>query len=139
MERQDLTQYDIKPAGMVNYMRYNGAHFSKALAEFACKHMYKKGNTGANMPIPMTTKEQVESMLKDNGVELENNQLYDHVYVANMCKADFFGSSIEDNKHMAKYIKDVIDDQDGYDGMVFNRFIADCARKGVVIDWEEML
>lgn len=139
MERTDLTQYDYKPACLVNYMRYNGAHFSKGLAEFACKRMYKKGNTGAKMSMPMATKEQVEAMLKEHGVELENNQLYDHVYVANMCKADFYGSSIEDDAHMAKYIKDVIDDPDGYDGMVFNRFIADCARKGIVIDWEEVL
>lgn len=25
----DLTQYDIKPESMINYLRYNGPHFSK--------------------------------------------------------------------------------------------------------------
>jgi len=39
----DLTQYDIKPEAMVNYLRYNGPHFSKKLAEFAVSKM-RKGN-----------------------------------------------------------------------------------------------
>ena len=34
-------------------------------------------------------------------------------------------------------IKDVIDDPDGYDGLVFNRWLADMARKGEPIDWDE--
>jgi hypothetical protein len=42
--------------------------------------------------------------------------MYDSVYVANMCKADFLGSSIVDDVHMALYVKDVIDDPDATDG-----------------------
>jgi hypothetical protein len=38
---------------------------------------------------------------------------------------DFLGSSIIDEKHLAMYVKDVIDDEDGYDGIVFNRWYAD--------------
>lgn len=139
MNKEDLTQYDIKPQAMINYLRYNGAHFSKALCEYACRKIKKKAPSGGSVSVPMLTKEQVEMMLKEHKVELENNQLYDHVYVANMCKADFYGSSIEDDKHMANYIKDVIDDPDGYDGMVFNRWYADMCKKGIVINWEEML
>ena len=56
-----------------------------------------------------------------------------------MCKADFLGSSIVDEQHMALYIKDVIDDVDAPDGLVFNRFYADCCYKGIAIDWEDML
>jgi hypothetical protein len=56
-----------------------------------------------------------------------------------MCKADFYGSSIVDDAHLVKYVKDVIDDEDGYDGIVFNRWYADMCKKGIPIDWEEML
>ena len=56
-----------------------------------------------------------------------------------MCKADFLGSSISDNMHLAKYIKDVIDDDDAYDGIVFNRWYADMCHQGIVINWEEMI
>ena len=67
------------------------------------------------------------------------NKGYDYVYVANMCRADYMGSSIEDESHMAKFIKDYIEDPDAYDGMPFSRFYIDTVKKGVPIDWEEML
>ena len=78
-------------------------------------------------PISPMTKEQVDVLLSNNNI------------VANMGKADFLGSSIPDELHLAKYIKDVIDDDDAYDGIVFNRWFADMSRKGIVINWEEMI
>lgn len=56
-----------------------------------------------------------------------------------MVKADFWGSSIEDEEHMAKYISDTICDVDGYEGIVLCRFIADCNAKGIAIFWDMML
>lgn len=78
-------------------------------------------------------------MLKQYSIVLENNQLYDYVFVANMCKSDFLGSSIASEMNLAKYIKDVVDDVDGYDGIVFNRWYADMCRKGIVINWDQMI
>ena len=52
---------------------------------------------------------------------------------------DFLGSSIIDEKHLALYVKDVIDDEDGYDGIVFNRWYADTVTSGIPIEWDEML
>lgn len=134
----DLTQYDIKPEAMVNYLRYNGPHFSKKLCKFACSKMYKIRN-GKKEYIEPYTKPDVDRLLADNKVELENNYLYDYIFVANMGKADFLGSSIKDESYLAKYIKDVIDDPDGYEGIAFNRWYADTCRKGEVVDWEEVL
>ena len=55
----DLTQYDIKPEGMINYFRYNGPHFSKKMCDFAVSKMEKKqGNT--MVKITPYTKEQVD-------------------------------------------------------------------------------
>lgn len=34
---------------------------------------------------------------------------------------------------------DVIDDPDGYDGLVFNRWYADMCRQGIPIDWHEFI
>lgn len=138
MRNTDLTQYDIKPEGMVNYLRYNGPHFNKKLCDFAVGLMEKKiGNQ--MIPITPMTKAEVDKLLEDNRITIKGAQLYDTVFVANMCKADFLGSSIVDNIHMAKYIKDVLDDDDAYDGIVFNRWFADMSRKGIVVDWEEMI
>lgn len=138
MQNTDLTQYDIKPEAMINYLRYNGPHFNKKLLEFAVSKMKKKIGDKL-IPITPYTKEYVDKMLERYSVKLQNNQLYDHVYVANMCKADFLGSSIMDEQHVAKYVKDVIDDDDAYDGIVFNRWYADMCRNGIAINWEEMI
>ena len=136
--KTDLTQYDIKPEGMINYLRYNGPHFNKKLCDFAVSKMTKKvGST--QVPITPLNRAEVDKLLSDYKVNLTNNQLYDYVYVANMCKADFLGSSVPDSAHAAKYVKDVIDDDDAYDGIVFNRWYADMCRKGVVINWEDFI
>lgn len=91
------------------------------------------------IPITQFTKDEVDRILKQYNIQLENNQLYDYIFVANMCRADFLGSSITTNEQLAKYIKDVIDDDDAYDGIVFNRWYADMCHKGIAIDWEEMI
>lgn len=124
----------MKPSAMINYLRYNGPHFSERLCDFAVNQMMRDGK-----PIKPFTKEEVENMLKTNGITLKNNALYDHVFVANMGKADYLGKSIANEKNLAMYIKDVIDDEDGYDGVPFNRWYADMSRKGKPIDWNEFL
>jgi hypothetical protein len=44
-------------------------------------------------------------------------------------------SSVPDGLHLCLYVKDVIDDVDGYDGIAFNRWYADMCRKGIQVDW----
>lgn len=38
-----------------------------------------------------------------------------------MCKADYLGKSVPNENYLAQYIKDVLDDVDGYNGIAFNR------------------
>jgi hypothetical protein len=56
-----------------------------------------------------------------------------------MAKADFLGSSLVTDQQLATYIKDYIDDEDAYDGMPFSRFYIDTVKKGLPIDWDEVL
>lgn len=140
MKRDSLDIYDEMPEDMKHYLRYNGRHFNRKLCDFAVSKMTTNNpSTGERGKLVKLDKEAVDSLLKTYRIELDNNQLYDYVYVANMCKADFLGSSVPDEQHLCRYIKDVIDDVDGYDGLVFNRWYADMCRTGIVIDWEEML
>jgi hypothetical protein len=129
--RKSLDYYDERPESMVRYLKYYGQHFNKKLCDFAVSKM-KHGKT----PI---SKAMVEEILNKHGVILNNNELYDHVYVYNMGNNDFLGSSIPDEKHLALYVKDVIDDKDGYDGIVFNRWYADTVTTGIPIEWNDML
>lgn len=131
----DLTRYEVYPEDMLNYLRYNGPHFNRKLCAFAVSKMYKENDE----KIQPYTREQINELLANNGVEVKNNVLQDAVFVANMCKADYLGSSIISELQLAKFIKDYLDDPDGYDGIAFNRWYADICRKGVVVDWEMML
>ena len=138
MERVNFTQYDVYPEAMLIYMRNYGPHFNKKLCDFAVSKM-KRNVNGKMQKIQPISKEELKNLMSMNGFVLENDQLYDSVYVANMCKADFLNSSIIDELHMLKYVKDVIDDPDAVDGLVFNRWYADMCYMGIAIDWDEML
>ena len=129
--RYPLNIYDDRPSSMKRYLKYYGQHFNKKLCDFAVSKM-----DHGKSPV---SKDKVEEILKKYNITLKNNELYDHVYVFNMGNNDFFGSSIVDERHLAMYVKDVIDDADGYDGIVFNRWYADMVSTGIPIEWEEML
>ena len=117
------------------YLGTYGEHFSKELCEDAVKMMRdRQGN-----PVQMASKEDIKTMLENNGVTLGRNTLYDAVYVHAMARADCWGSSIDDELHLARAIKDYLDDPDGYEGKAFNRWYADMCKMGVVLDWEDYL
>lgn len=126
-----LDIYDDRPSSMKRYLKYYGEHFNKSLCNFAVNKM--------NHGKPVVTKDKIDEILKSNNIKLQNNQLYDYVYVYNMGNNDFLGSSIPDEKHLALYVKDVIDDADGYDGIVFNRWYADTVKQGIPIEWDDMV
>ena len=131
MIRTSLDIYDDRPTAMKRYLKYYGQHFNKKLCQFAVSKM-NHGKAPVN-------KEQVDDILNKYNIELENNELCDYIYVYNMGNNDLMGSSIIDEKHLALYVKDVIDDKDGYDGIVFNRWYADTVTQGIPIEWDEML
>lgn len=134
-QMQDIERAQLEPSGYAEYMATYGGHFSKKMCEWAVSMMMdSKGKK-----IEPMSKEKVESLLMDNEVKIANDKGYDKVYVANMCKADFLGSSVVDNGRLALYVKDLLDDPDGYDELVFNRFMMDCMGRGIPIMWEDML
>jgi hypothetical protein len=128
-----LDSRDKYPSGMEDYLAFNGWHFNKKMCDWAVSKMYKINVAKRKEYISPYTKETVENLLKANNIKLDNEVGYDAVYVANMAKADFYGSSISDDAHLAKFIKDYLDDPDGYDGIVFTRFYADCIGSGTPI------
>lgn len=133
MARMDY--YEKLPAGMEEYLSNYGWHFSKAMCEWAVSKMRdRNGNK-----IQMKTKEQVEAILRSAGVEIENDHGYDKVFVMHMGLSDYVGSSIPDEVHLARYVKDVLDDRDGYLGIALTRFLADCSAMGIPIIWDDVI
>lgn len=127
------------PEDMEQYLSYYGMNFNKKLCEFAVGMMERKDASGNIVKLTPMSVEDLKALLEKHKVELEPKDTYNALYVANMVKADYWGSSIEDEEHMAKYVKDVICDVDAEEGQTFARFLADCSIKGVPIYWEMMI
>ena len=123
------------PMGLEKYLSMYGWHFSKKLCNFAVSNMRKDSGE----KIAPITKEALDLLLAKNSIELDNKFGYDYVFVANMCKADYLGSSVPDEAHLAKFVKDYCDDPDGYSELPMTRFYADTIGKGIPIIWEDML
>ena len=124
--KEDFTEYDVKPKEFLNYLRYYGPHFNKKLCEFACSNLEKKEYT----------KEKLDQLLQAYNIQIKNSKLLDYVYLANWCKSVLYGSSIIDEKHLALFIKDILDKEGD---LVFNRWYTDMAKLGIPIEWEDVL
>jgi len=127
--------YDAMPRGLREYLSYNGRHFSKALYEWAVKKM--ENRNGEKMrPVEKST---FEERMRANNVTLNNDKGYDGVYVWCMATSDYLGSSIIDEAHLAKYVKDYLDDPDGSPTRAFDEFYAKTMALGIPIDWDDVL
>lgn len=131
-----LDAKSVFPSEMETYLDFNGWHFNKKMCEWAVSKMYKIDD-GVRKYIDPITKEDLKILFETEKIKIPVD--YDAVYVANMCKADFLGSSISNESQLAKYVFDVINDEDSYDGMPFTRFYADCIGAGVSIPWEDLV
>lgn len=134
----DLSEY---PKDMKAYLKSYGFHFSKKCAKEAIKGLKRRNPaTGKTEPITDSKdKDEVEALLAKYNVKLENDCLYDAVWAYNMLMSDFYKSAIEDEAHLAKAVKDVIDDPDQPDGYLFNRWISDRMFAGHPIEWSDLL
>lgn len=132
--RPALDTYDNMPKSMKIYLQNYGWHFNKALSTYAVSLMKKGGK-----PLEPLSKDFIDKTLSSYNIQLEKNIGYDYIFVANMCKADYYGSSIIDEKHFALYIKDTIDDEDAGDGTTMRRWYATMVANGIMVDWEEFI
>lgn len=134
MERLDY--YDIIPKGMDAYLSQHGRHFSKPMLEWAVSMM--RDRNGNKIGIP--DKKKFDEKLKVYNISLKRNEgYYDGPYVWAMATADYFGSSVIDEQHLAMYVRDYIDDPDGNPTRAFDEFYANCIAKGVDVPWEDMI
>lgn len=102
--------------------------------------MFRKDDESeAERPVKPFAKQAVDELLKKYDVEVQNNILHDAAYVATMCRADYLGSSIPDEQHLALFIKDTLDDPDAPDGTPMTRWYATMVRAGIPVEWSEML
>ena len=127
------------PEDMRTYLSYYGMNFSKKLYEFAVENMRRESADGRLERVKPLVVDELKNILSKYKINIESNDLYNALYLAAMVKADYWGTTIEDDEHLARFIEDTLCDVDAADGQVFARYLADCSVKGCVIHWNEML
>ena len=120
---------------MEEYLSDYGYHFNKKLFDFATELMRDRDRR----PLKVWDKEKTDSFLKNYGVALRHDKGHDAAYVLNMARADYYGSSIADEPHLALYVQDYLDDVDGAESRAFDEFYMKTVALGIPIFWDEML
>lgn len=137
---KSLDTYDILPEKMRKYLSHYGFNFNKKTFEAAIRMMkHMNQSSGRTEKISPVTKEKVAEILSSYGVLLDHDTLYNAAYVYNMGMADYLGSSVPDEAHLAMYVKDVLDDPDGSEELPFRFWLQKLVALGQPIDWDEMV
>ncbi len=135
MAMKSLDIYIPRPEEMTAYLARHGWHFSKKAFGMAASKMRK----GKGEKIEPMSYDEIDNILKKYAIDVKNDNGYDKAYVASMCRADYFGSSVEDEKHLAFFVRDFLDDPDGSDEKAFRHWYVDMVSMGVDIPWDEIL
>ncbi len=137
---QRLDSYGKMPSGLSDYLQTYGWHFSKKMCEWAVSKMKKKNpQTGKEESIEMKPKEQIDEFLKKYGVKIDNAKGNDLVYQYHVGVADYKGSSISDDAHLALYLKDYFEDVDSYPEKAFTNFYSDCIAVAEPIQFDDYI
>lgn len=135
-----LDYMDDFPKSMRRYLDYYGWHFNKASYEFAANLMWKENAEGKREKVQPMTKSEVDKILKDNNVEIQKNTgNWDYMYWAQQAKADLMPGAIDDEKHLAQYIKMMTDDVDITPEATFRKWYICAIGSGVGVPFEEFL
>lgn len=134
-----LDYLDEFPEGMRRYLDFYGWHFNKASFEFAASLMFKKDDNGKRVKVEVLRREDIDTVLKDNKITIENNGNWDYMYWAQQAKADLMPDVIEDNAHLAKYIKKMTDDPDVSTETTFRKWYITMVGNGKGVPFEEFL
>lgn len=116
------------------YIARHGYHFTPELADCATKMLVNTNNREHRW-----TADQIRQQLLIHGIsDTGKCTLGDITFLANMAYADFYPEVLTSEHACIKYAIAVSKDPDGYEGIVFSRWIADLiGRKITSIDWEK--
>lgn len=71
--------------------------------------------------------------------DLHNANWYDVMYVMNMAYADFYGRLFTEHHECAMYAYLYISDPDGYEGIAFQRWLADIKAQDDEAPWQRFI
>lgn len=118
----------------VEYKKKNGMNFTDKLADWAASHM-----VNADGKVHSWKVEDVKAAFPSLGFTLKNGYTWgDVAYMANMIYADYI-QCLKSETDALKMANAIMNDPDGYDGMIFNRYTADIMSKNVQVPWGNLM
>lgn len=134
-----LDYLDNVPQSMRKYLANYGWHFNKPAFEFAASLMWKEDENGRKKRVEPVRREEIDRLLQENNITIENNGNWDYMYWAQQAKADLMPGAIDDDQHLARYIKMMTDDPDVADDTTFRIWYAKMVGNGAGVPFEEFL
>lgn len=129
-ENEDVRKRDCR-----KYKELYGKHFTKDLCEWAVSKMENRNGTHHYY----TLEEVKEIWHKYNMNDIHNANRHDVTYVMNMAYADFYGRLFTEHHECAIYAYLFLTDLDGYEGIAFQRWLADIKGKDEDIPWKKFI
>lgn len=134
-----LDYLDEIPRSMRRYLDYYGWHFNKAAFEYAASLMWKEDANGKKVKVEKVNKDEIDELLKANRLTIENTGNWDYMYWAQQAKADLMPGAIDDDAHLAKYVKMMTDDPDVSNETTFRKWYITMIGSGKGVPFEEFL
>lgn len=117
------------------YVKKHGYHFTDVLAEHVSKMMENASGQQHSW-----TAAQVKKSMEGLGLTIPKNvTLGDVTYLANMYYADLYPDPLKDEASCLRAAYKVVNDPDGYEGMIFCRWTADAIGKSIDINWKKFM
>lgn len=128
--------YDMKPGKSYNeYIEKYGYHFTDKLAEHASKMLKNSNGVQHSWSV-----QQIKKQFEDLGLHISGTiTLGDMTYATNMYYSDFYPDIMPNEIACAKAAHKMASDIDGYEGIIFCRWLCDIENKHVEICWEDFI
>lgn len=125
-------------SGYSEYVKVNGLHFNDKLAEYAIAQLKNIGpNETHKWSIAQVTK--AVNSLQNNTPFLHKTTYADLAYAANMYYSDFYPQVITSDTACIQAAIVMANDPDGYEGIIFSRWVADTMVKYKSFDWTKFI
>lgn len=116
------------------YKQKNGMHFSDALAMYASRMMHNSNQQKHTWSV-----KDVQGAFASMNYQLPGHATWgDATYAANMYYADF-APLLKNETDAVKMAYMILNDPDGYEGMLFNRYTADVMQTNEQIGWKDFM
>lgn len=120
----------------LKYLEKNGYHFTHELAEYASALLKNANGQEHTWKVLQVMKVAAEVATDYNAEHCTEGDI---TYLANMYYADFYPDIFKDSELCIKAAVKMSHDPDGYEGMVFCRWVSDVIGNEVKIDWEQFV